>query len=337
MTAIVYPDTLPTPSVATTTSAERRALAPDGGPFDARALQRDRLAMQQITFPPFTAAEAAIFRAWWRDELLRGGAMFSATWPLPQGYLAAVRQWIGVPKRQRTAEGFWQVSGTVEVSGVGMPPDDYVPSFGTAAFFTPSSLDADTALVLSNGDLTATHPDGGKGWMAAEIANAAGDVDYSLDGKRYFEIHFDGPFYMGATIGFITRAGANVHTTNPYGAPNSVSGFNSANLAGLTPGLITAGVQSNSSAYAAALFSTVMVAVEASTGKVWYGLNGAWIGDPALGTGEQLVLPDADFMIFVTTHDSLTSSAASGMTAHLSDDMMYAAPDGFKPWNQVSP
>lgn len=121
MASIAYPDTLPGPSGAGIQSAERRLVTPE--PFEARTVQRDWLAIQQITLPPFTDDEAAAFKAWFDDTLDLGGKWFASTWPLPQGLVVAVRRWIGEPTWKKV-NGFWQVSGPCEVRGRGGLPDD---------------------------------------------------------------------------------------------------------------------------------------------------------------------------------------------------------------------
>lgn len=125
-TPIVYPDSLPSPKFAPVLADERRAL-PNGRPFSARDLQRDRLATRQIQFPPFTSAEMQAFRDFWRDDLDFGGNWFSASrWPTPDG-TPWVYKWISVTHNENVPGGYWDVSGVVEVRGVGMPPVSLTP------------------------------------------------------------------------------------------------------------------------------------------------------------------------------------------------------------------
>ena len=57
MTSIVYPATLPGPSVSMVTPAERRLLSDlTGGPQQARGLQRDYLATQRVEWALLTSA-----------------------------------------------------------------------------------------------------------------------------------------------------------------------------------------------------------------------------------------------------------------------------------------
>lgn len=130
MTAVVYPVDLPAPQVAPIQSSERRLLSADGGLYQARNVQRDRHAIQQITFPPFSPVQAAAFRTWWEDTLVFGGSWFAATWPLPQGWIEGVRRWIAPPTWAFVSSadgGRWRVSAPCEVRGVGLAPQTPEP------------------------------------------------------------------------------------------------------------------------------------------------------------------------------------------------------------------
>jgi hypothetical protein len=91
-------------------------------PFDARAFQRDRHAIQRVTFPAMTAAEVKIFSDWYQDDLYNGGCWFAATWPLPEGIVAAVRRFMQPPRFEYLYSGFWRISAVFEVRGRGMLP-----------------------------------------------------------------------------------------------------------------------------------------------------------------------------------------------------------------------
>jgi len=122
---LVYPDDLPTPQVAPFQSTERRALS-GSRPFQARALQRDRLATQQIVFPPLTFEQATRLRDWWRSDLEYGGNWFLAPkWPRPQG-IGGVRQWLGPLRFDNVPPRMVRVTGACELRGLGMDPLKYV-------------------------------------------------------------------------------------------------------------------------------------------------------------------------------------------------------------------
>lgn len=122
--ALVYPASLPVPAVAPIQSAERRVLSD----LEAREFQRDRLAYQSVTFPPFNAEQQEIFDNWWKTDLLKGGKWFSATWPLPEGWVVGVRRFIGTPRWEfiPSPTGMMRVTAEFEVRGVGRPPVQYI-------------------------------------------------------------------------------------------------------------------------------------------------------------------------------------------------------------------
>ena len=127
MAAVIYPSSLPDPSVSIVTPAERRSLSDlPGGPRQVRSLQRDYLATQRVEWSALTADEAAILHAWWTDTLTHGGAWFASTWPCPQGWVSIVRRFMGAPQWTHLPGGIWRVSAEVQVRGRGMFPDDNV-------------------------------------------------------------------------------------------------------------------------------------------------------------------------------------------------------------------
>lgn len=93
------------------------------GPKQFRGLQRDYLATEKITWPPFTQSQSETFKAWWRDTLLRGGAWFTASWPSPQGGTLH-RRFLAPPQWQYIHAGtdkrMWRVSAECEVRGRGV-------------------------------------------------------------------------------------------------------------------------------------------------------------------------------------------------------------------------
>jgi hypothetical protein len=123
-TEYVYPATLPTPQAASIQSVERRVLSSEGF-FESRAGQTDRLSIEEITFPPLTPAEALIFDAWWRDDLLEGGIWFAAAWPRPEGQTSVARRFLRPPSWDYIGapdSGYWRVTATFEVRGTGELP-----------------------------------------------------------------------------------------------------------------------------------------------------------------------------------------------------------------------
>lgn len=121
MAIVSYPAQLPTPQSMTVQPTERRQSPAADRPRAARALQRERTRVESVTFPPFDAAEAAVFRAWWRDDLIFGGAWFTATWPGMPGPTAVTRRFVGPPSWSYIGLGRWRVSATIETRD-GPPP-----------------------------------------------------------------------------------------------------------------------------------------------------------------------------------------------------------------------
>jgi hypothetical protein len=121
MIPLVYPSALPGPIAAPFQAAERRLLSSLPGPRQARPLQRDRLAMQQVDFI-FTHDELTSFMAWLDMTLVRAGAWFTSNWAQPQGG-EGVRRFIGEPTFPTYYPNVgWHVSASCEVRGRGMAP-----------------------------------------------------------------------------------------------------------------------------------------------------------------------------------------------------------------------
>lgn len=140
--ALVYPAELPVPQTSTVTPVERRALSDADYPREAVAIERDRMQIEEITLPPMQADQLAVFWAWWRNELVYGGAWFAATWPLPVGMVTAVRKFVGTPQREYIAPGFWRITAVCEVRGIGVIPTD-VPEVPTSFIVSVNTESAD--------------------------------------------------------------------------------------------------------------------------------------------------------------------------------------------------
>ena len=87
-----------------------------------RPAQRDRLATQQLTFELVDWADCMAFRQWYEVDLQRGGAWFSATWPLPQGWVSAVRRFVGQPRWDYIVAIGWRVTAECQLRGRGLAP-----------------------------------------------------------------------------------------------------------------------------------------------------------------------------------------------------------------------
>jgi hypothetical protein len=146
-----YPSTLPVPQTANITPFERAQLSNADRPREARALSTDRLATVRATWPPLSPADAAVFRAWWKDEIYEGGAWFNATWPLPQGTVEAVFRFIQQPRWRFVPGGRWRIEAVMELRGRTQPViDGSVGSGREIAWFDPINDPVTGALLHSN-------------------------------------------------------------------------------------------------------------------------------------------------------------------------------------------
>lgn len=120
---IVYPAALPMPQTSIVSPVERRRLSDPSRPREAGPAERDQRKVEQISFPPMSVEQYAVFRAWWRDDLILGGAWFAADWPLPHGIVTAVRRFIGAPRWSFVAGGLWRITAQCEVRGLSLLPE----------------------------------------------------------------------------------------------------------------------------------------------------------------------------------------------------------------------
>lgn len=121
-----YPEALPAPMVGVVTPTERRKVGSIGGVQSFRTVQRDRHGTRTYAFT-FTKEQAAIFRDWWAEWEQRGGGWFAANWPLPWSRGPNVFRFKNPPEWSLIGggidgQGYWRVSGSVEIRGRGMLP-----------------------------------------------------------------------------------------------------------------------------------------------------------------------------------------------------------------------
>lgn len=134
MALVVFPDTLPGPSMSRVVPGERRIPSDlSGGPQQFRGIQRDYSAVHEVEWSLLSPAEAAIFDDWWRLTLVKGGLWFSSTWPAPQGYGNLVRRFSEAPAWTLLEGGYWKVGAKLVVRGRTMPPVDcFVENFSAS-------------------------------------------------------------------------------------------------------------------------------------------------------------------------------------------------------------
>jgi hypothetical protein len=339
MTAIVYPSTLPGPSAAGIQAAERRLLSAE--PFEARNGQRDRLATQQVTLPPFTAAEAATFRAWFDDTLIFGGAWFAATWPLPAGFMSGVRRWIGQPS-WKVVNGFWQVSGPCEVRGRGMPP--VLPQ--VPAIWDAGTSDGGISPYALAQQMWSIDPADRRHATLAAFENFYPEVplhgvhitvyanSFKSSGKRYFELRVldtsssDGD-HEPAKVGVCT-AGLADYWHDFYSGPSPFT--DGGDAATNRTQLINAFRPDLSGAPA-----ILMCAVDLDAGKIWFGKNGAWNGagaptaDPV--TADSPMFSDVAGPVTIFARYYAVMMTTDLVLRTVDADFGYAPPTGFTAWS----
>lgn len=177
MTAIVYPTSLPCPQTAPAQSDERRLLT-SSGYFESRTVEHDIRATENIVFPPFSAAQAAEFWAWWRDMLLYGGARFAALWPTPRGVGPFVRQFLGTPSSRKVGN-YEQISATVQIVGRGLAPSDgcFMEDFASLTPWVVVSGDGNLFTIIST-------PYGPGMDVAGQHSVTASERKRALDGRN---------------------------------------------------------------------------------------------------------------------------------------------------------
>lgn len=110
-----YPTELPNPTKASHTPKVRNFATDLEGPADYVNRERDFTRTIAVEFF-FTAEQAAIFYAWWRDDLLFGGAWFNCNWPsLRPGPMVA--QFITEPDFDHVYNGAHRISLLTQIRG----------------------------------------------------------------------------------------------------------------------------------------------------------------------------------------------------------------------------
>lgn len=175
-----------------------------------------------------------------------------------------------------------------------------------------------TNVALSSGD------------RMAEMASLTGTV-LSTNGfttsKRYFEVYVD--LYASGAGGFplvgIARSGGSTDLDSDLGqdageygwAYNGNSYFAGA-FGGVTGLTFTTG-------------DTVKVAVDFATRRVWWGVNGSWVGsgNPAAGTGQQVTFATGLGTIYAAVSGRSGNRLQSRLNA---GELAYSPPSGFSAW-----
>lgn len=203
-------------------------------------------------------------------------------------------------------------------------------------FYIPSELEASNGYVLSDANLRATHSGEGNIWKAAAITNYLGLQVYELSGKRYFEIlQRDDGSDIGCAVGLLNTADLANGTSNPFGVASYM--ITTCDILTLNPGIINNGSFGANSAFATSPGDVIGVAVDATTGKVFFSVNGVFVlaQNPATGENPLFILPSLDFVAWMTSHDGEIPVGPQAFDGRFtSDSFEFAIPDGFIAWGE---
>lgn len=212
----------------------------------------------------------------------------------------------------------WQILNTIRYRG---------PRVGTAQFFSRGGGDA---TVVSTRVIQGVP--GQTGWEPAFISNALNAQDYNITDKRYFEVVVSGS--LGSIVlGTMSRANYVAFTSNPY----------TAGISCLIASTIATNIYSQNGATSGPAAPSVLVndivglAIDGTTGAMYYSINGVWQSgqNPSGGTGALISLPVANSTPFVAFYASGDGPSRS-YTAKLDPgELVYALPTGYAAWNTV--
>jgi hypothetical protein len=124
MPAVVYPTSLPPPSVPwAVLLRERAARSSLAGDPQARRRWRDAIADVTSATWHYSAAEMAVWREWWHDTLADGQLWFAKEAPGPGGWVDRVMRFRPASVRvQSLGNGVCRVTAQLEVRGRSAPP-----------------------------------------------------------------------------------------------------------------------------------------------------------------------------------------------------------------------
>lgn len=215
----------------------------------------------------------------------------------------------------RTAD--W--SGSIDVGGV-------------AATWDPTRImSGDYAVVLGNGNRTATQV------TAAGVSKEVHGTTVRTSGKFYYEVAFT---RTGGTSGTVFNAAAGVEwedPNSPYiantgGAGSSAFGWSNNSVIGKDGAYV-----SFSEGFVSG--DVLMIAADLDGGKVWFGKNGTWVGDPGAGTGAAFTDiksgTGTEFAPQASIYGAQAPYVPYALTANFAPaDFAYVPPPGFTYWAQ---
>jgi hypothetical protein len=174
-----------------------------------------------------------------------------------------------------------------------------------AAAVTWNPADKNASVTLSNGNKTAN---------AASASQTVRATSSKSTGAWYFEVVFTGNSFS-FTVAGIANASALLTQyvgANANGYSHGTGGFSYFNGSG--------------TASAPTLFpgDTLMVAVDLTNLKIWFGVNGTWTGNPAAGTGQQYTIASGTYYPACSPRQTDLILATPTTT--------YSPPTGFAAW-----
>jgi hypothetical protein len=179
MPFVSYPSTLPPPSGGGWVVALRDPVARSSLPGNPQARRRWGDAVADVTSATwhYSAAEMAVWRAWWHETLLDGQLWFAKEAPGAGGWVDRVMRFRPASVRvQPLGNGACRVSAQLEQRGRSAEP-----FLREVSDTTWSPTDKSAEVVLSGGNLVATFPSGGPNMGLFTTAQYT-------EGRYYFEV-----------------------------------------------------------------------------------------------------------------------------------------------------
>jgi hypothetical protein len=221
----------------------------------------------------------------------------------------------GIFQDQGPAGNNWTPSG---ISGAFGSTLDYLgdaPTLTSATVanyctWNPNDTGAST-MVASNGNLTFTK-------SGANFAPMRGTIAVIAD-KYYFEM-------LANNSSLIQIGVSNGYNIKQNGGDNSISSSGGIGAAWDSRGYLYRTGSGPAYGYTFTTGDVVMVAFDATTGKIWFGKNGTWnTGDPATGTSPAYTASGYDFL----TPFANGEGGGSGTTNFGQQPFKYTPPSGF--------
>lgn len=312
--ALDYPITLPCPQTELVTPFERAQYSDPNRPREARALSLDRLAIVRATWPPLSPAQAAIFQEWWKTDIYQGGAWFNATWPLPQGSVPSVFQFIQQPRWRFVPGGHWRIEAVLEQRGRTLSvidgPNAGVPSnpWNSNNFLGGATFADDdfTAIITGPGNVVS-------------VEAAEGNLGAGL---YYAELVPTFDFFEGG----VARVEVGVSRDNPGSSANGggydLSGavYGDGALDRVYDPIVSGDV--------------IMIALDAGNGYLYLGVNGTWLGDSNPTTGDNPIgLGPSGQNYWLSFYADNVELAYACAIRTGTDRFTYGVPAGYTAWN----